>query len=910
MPNPAAATIRLRGWAAGRPTAGLGVLVAANQVVTCAHVVNAALGRGLRDPRRPGESDLVQVEFPLLEQSPVRLARVVAWAPPLGQDGGGDVAGLVLTEGAPVDAAPARFAADGPGPWARLQAFGYPDSPPRSNGMWVDIELKGQVGRRLIQVESLSGQTVKAQPGYSGSAAWDPATGQTVGLLQVAPFADEPERDAYLLPPLAIAEAWEEPFGYLLMPENPYRGLEPFTASHAAMFFGRDDDITELTGRVRRQPVTVVAGPSGAGKSSMVLAGLIPALQREQQWSVALARPGEDPWLRLATALLQARHSQQATVTLEESSAEVARLQQDGLGPIGRFLRSQNRPLLVVVDQFEELLASGPPDHVLLDLLLPAPETVEVAVRVVLVLRSDFLPSLESIPGFHTRLNERLYFLSPLTADQMRRAITYPATAREVSFEPHLVKQMLDDAADGTLPLLEFTLTRLWETQRNKTLNLVGYHQMGGVHGALDQFAEESAARLTGTSAKALDQVLLKLVRAHGLGPVTRQRVLEADVTAADWDVLLRLADARLVILDTDTTDRRPYAELAHESLVTSWKRLKNLVKENSEFLNWLGWVEGRDAEGDWIPEVRIAEALHWLDLRRDSIPDRVKTFIRSSLAAANARRELAMKQQQAQVRIQENERLERALLPTPILSDPRLSISARSRPRAVGWVIGGQFYDVVEGADGWAHVLIGEVRGRGPDAAALGVSLRVAWRTLVLAGSAADKVFSTANDLFMHERTDNEMSATLCMLSVAPNRGSAMFRSAGHLPPLLITDDEVLEPQVSTGPPLGTADQQGWPLTQVQLNDNWSILVYTSGLVEGRGGNSSARLGSEGLTFLLNDALRSRPSEAPQSSGGALTARNDDMLLDQVLMQAIRLNSGEADDLAALVLSCHFPHG
>ena len=74
------AIVRLRSWAAGRPTAGLGLLVGASQLVTCAHVVNAAMGRGLREQAHPGESDLVQVEFPLLPGSPVRNARVAAAA--------------------------------------------------------------------------------------------------------------------------------------------------------------------------------------------------------------------------------------------------------------------------------------------------------------------------------------------------------------------------------------------------------------------------------------------------------------------------------------------------------------------------------------------------------------------------------------------------------------------------------------------------------------------------------------------------------------------------------------------------------------------------------------------------------------------------------------------------------------
>ena len=288
------AIVRLRGWAASRPTAGLGLLAGAGQLVTCAHVVNSALGRGLREQAQPGESDLVQVEFPLLPETPVRLARVVTWVPPPRSGaGGGDVAGLVLTEVAPGGAAPARFALAAPGPGTRLRVFGYPGDPAREGGMWVDVDLKGEVGGQLLQVESRGDQTVKAQPGYSGSPVWDDSAGEAVGLVQSAPLADEPDRDASLLPPLAIARAWEVLFDYLLVPENPYRGLEPFTAEQAAVFFGRDADIAALAARVRAQPVVVVVGPSGAGKSSLVQAGLIPALQREQRWSVALVRPGK-----------------------------------------------------------------------------------------------------------------------------------------------------------------------------------------------------------------------------------------------------------------------------------------------------------------------------------------------------------------------------------------------------------------------------------------------------------------------------------------------------------------------------------------------------------------------------------------------------------------------------------------
>ena len=633
------AIVRLFQAATGRPTAGLGLLVGREHLVTCAHVVNSALGRDKYEQAQPGESERVQVEFPLLPKTPVRFARVVTWQPPPRRGTGGvDVAGLILDEEAPVGATPGRFAVGSPETGRRLQVFGYPAIPPRHTGMWVDVELKGEVSGQLYQVQCCGDQSVKAQPGYSGSPVWDRSTGQAVGLLQTAPPADYPERDAYLLHPLTVAQAWEQQFDYLLVPGNPYCGLRPFTAENAEVFFGRDDDIAALTAFVHKRPVVVVVGPSGVGKSSLVQAGLIPALKRDRPWSIAVVRPGQDPWLRLAAGILCAREGPEAEVTLERLRDEGDRLRADGLTQVAQFLRSENRPLLMVVEQLEELLAiDGRPDQDLLDLLLPLPGQAEASARIVLTLRADFQPALQAIPGFHTRLNERLYLLSPLTSGQMRQAVERPAEARDVQFDEGLVDQILADAARGSLPVLEFTLTKLWGTQHQKTLTFMGYHQMGGVNGALNRFADEKAADLTDTAAYLLDRVLLRLVRTPVGSPdlATQQRVFQSQIPAAEWQIIRRLADARLVTVDTGPTDREPYAELAHESLITAWQRLNNLVTENAEFLNWLARVEHRAAEGDPLPEARIAEARRWLEARPDDIPKAVVAFIKSSETAA-----------------------------------------------------------------------------------------------------------------------------------------------------------------------------------------------------------------------------------------------------------------------------------
>ena len=651
-----AATVRVRCWRDGRPTtAGLGLLVGAGQVVTCAHVVNTALGRRQDEQAAPGRSDVVQVELPLLPRAPVRDARVVRWRPPdNAAGGGGDVAGLALTEDAPEGAAPARFMTAVPAPGTWLRVFGYPGDPPRPDGAFVDVDLKGQIGWQMLQVESRD-QTVRVQPGFSGSPVWNPVTGEAAGLLYAAPRAGEPQRDACLLPPKAVAATWEELFGYLLVPENPYRGLEPFTAAQASVFFGRDDDTAALTKRVRAQPVTVVVGPSGVGKSSLVQAGLISALG--DSWSVALVRPGQDPWLRLAAGLLRAQHGTDSRVTEAECRKEVGRLRADGLGPVAEFLRSQDRQLLVVVDQFEEVLATGAdPDPALLDLLLPQPAMTVQAARVVLTLRADYQPTLQSIPGFHPRLNSRLYLLSPLTRPQIADAVQRPAAIRGVDFEPQLAAQIITDAIGGALPVLEFTLTRLWQAQRRKTLTFAGYHAMGGVRGALDRFADQQAAQLSDTAAELLDRVLLRLVRVPvGTPELTiRQRAWKSQIPAVEWQLLQRLATARLVVQDVNSADGEPYAELAHETLITAWRRLSELVAANSEFLAWLAWAYQRAKDNDPLPEERIPEARHWAATRPADLPPAVATFIRSSETAVEERlRELREARDQAEAALE-----------------------------------------------------------------------------------------------------------------------------------------------------------------------------------------------------------------------------------------------------------------
>ena len=346
------------------------------------------------------------------------------------------------------------------------------------------------------------------------------------------------------------------------------------------------------------------------------------------------------------------------------------------------------------------------------------------------------------------------------------------------------------------------------------------------------------------------------------------------------------ISDAACVLLDLGLPDSQGLQGLRQLLRIEPEAAVVVLTGQASEHL---GEQAVRAGAQDYLVKGEVAgHMLH-----------RVIRYAVERRRAEEAQRELRV----AQVLAQENARLERGLLPSPVLADSRLSVSARCHAGGQQHLLGGDFYDVVEAADGWVHALIGDVCGRGPAEAALGVCLRVAWRTLVLAGRSADEILVTLNQLLEHERQDDTMFATLCMMSVTPDRRTGWVRMAGHLPPLLLTGGGVLELQTPTSPPLGLSPVHDWPGTPVPLDGSWSVLLYTDGLIEGRIGKGSERLGSEGLMELIRIALRAAPEGNGEAGAGRVPA--DGRLLDRVIEHVRELNGRDLDDdLAILALS------
>jgi serine phosphatase RsbU (regulator of sigma subunit) len=253
---------------------------------------------------------------------------------------------------------------------------------------------------------------------------------------------------------------------------------------------------------------------------------------------------------------------------------------------------------------------------------------------------------------------------------------------------------------------------------------------------------------------------------------------------------------------------------------------------------------------------------------------------------ADEARQQLEL----ARLQHEENARLERGLLPAPLVDDDGLELTAHYRPGRERALLGGDFYDAVQVADGRIHAVIGDVSGHGPDAAALGVSLRIAWRTLVLAGRGEDEVLPTLQTLHDVERHFSWMFTTLAMVTIAPDRGSVAVRLAGHPPPLLIERGAgiaTLSPE-RVDPPLGVVDDAVWTPHTYALPERWSLLLYTDGLIEGRTGVGADRLGGDGLQAMVRGL-------GDHAAAGLLAA---------LVERAEELNGGPMlDDVAAFLV-------
>jgi serine phosphatase RsbU (regulator of sigma subunit) len=259
--------------------------------------------------------------------------------------------------------------------------------------------------------------------------------------------------------------------------------------------------------------------------------------------------------------------------------------------------------------------------------------------------------------------------------------------------------------------------------------------------------------------------------------------------------------------------------------------------------------------------------------------------------ATERAERELLLADAQAR----EVERLERGLAPSPLVGDADIWSASCNRAGRLRALLGGDFFDLVESGDGRLHAVIGDVCGHGADEAAIGASMRAAWRALRLAGASQTVVLETISRVFEQERHLPRLFTTLCEIEIDAARRTAKVVSAGHPQPLLLSDVGARPlAEGRPGPAIGLGDGP-WDASEVALPERWAILLYTDGIVEGRIGDGPERLGEARMSEMLSAQMRKEAAawhERPKE------------LLEWLLDSVESLGTGPlVDDVAMLLL-------
>ncbi|AWZ10663.1 hypothetical protein DRB96_37445 [Streptomyces sp. ICC1] len=636
--------------------AGAGFLVTEDILATCAHVVRAA-GSG------PGET--VRLLFPHVDGAPGAEALVLEepWRDPEAQD----VAMLRLSGTSNWPAPLALGSAAGCG-GHRVRSFGFPaQAPPGGHyGYGAAGDLLPATENRGVHLQLTGANDLTT--GFSGGPVVDEGTGLVIGMVTEITTPDENERGqeiAYVTPTQVLREVWPE-----LTEQDvcPYRGLESFTAEHAQWFEGRKDAVRQVLANLAEQRVTLLLGPSGSGKSSLVQAGVLPALAAGElpgsdMWSSVLVRPRQDLLAELERAGLLGADSDGIAAAVTHKLAAEPGCQR----------------LVLIVDQFEEFFTQ-PSTGRQLERRLAATEQITTAVRshaalsVILIMRDDFYPQQAALAPklLEAAMPGLLNIPGTLSQEDLHDIITRPAENAGAHFELGLPEQIITDVLattpEGTttrcapvtvLPLLELALSQLWQRRKDGYLTHDAYQRIGQVTGSLTTWCETALTQLPPDRLPIAQRILTSLVHSadpHRNIPAVREQVplhdlrdLAADVSGGsdsgkDIDeVLATLTGHRIITTHTprvslvhNTPPALPVAELIHDALIRDWATLREWVRQDHRFQEWLdnarAW-QARYAEGnhpgDLLGGTALAEGLEWSQQRR--LPGDIAAFLTAS---------------------------------------------------------------------------------------------------------------------------------------------------------------------------------------------------------------------------------------------------------------------------------------
>jgi len=419
---------------------------------------------------------------------------------------------------------------------------------------------------------------------------------------------------------------------------SPYPGLRPLEAADAGIFFGRDALVVETLSRIQAiknaeaPRLLVLLGASGVGKSSLLRAGLLPHLARDDRNYLPLgvvrpSGPSGETLLQSLEAALEAQGLGMPRFDIQKAITGGAQTLRPLLQElVTEALKSLGDPeakpptLVLAIDQGEEffLEKDTKESDQLLALLQELTAADDPALLVLMTIRSDAFEQLQNTPVLE-KIPVQVQHLPPLPLTNYRQVIEGPAARRQpkpLEIEPKLIEVLLDDIGeDGgrdALPLLAFTMEQLYRKYgaSQGRLELGSYEQLGGIKGSINAAINNAFKAANNDSSIPRDEdARLKLLRRGmipwlaGIDPDThnprRQRARQSDIPKEALPLIGLLVEQRLLFKDADQNTGEPTIEVANELLLRQWNELQNWLKEDAAALINLEIVK-RDAR-TWI---------------------------------------------------------------------------------------------------------------------------------------------------------------------------------------------------------------------------------------------------------------------------------------------------------------------
>ncbi|MDQ3096301.1 MAG: serine/threonine-protein phosphatase, partial [Actinomycetota bacterium] len=198
---------------------------------------------------------------------------------------------------------------------------------------------------------------------------------------------------------------------------------------------------------------------------------------------------------------------------------------------------------------------------------------------------------------------------------------------------------------------------------------------------------------------------------------------------------------------------------------------------------------------------------------------------------------------------------LQQSLLPPHLPRVPGVQVAAYFVPAASGEEVVGDFYDVFEGRRGAWCVLLGDVAGKGPEAATLTAMARYTLRAAAARSVQPRKILAALNAAMLHQRPDDDRFLTVAFATLRRigERLVLSVCSAGHPPPLVRRADGEVELACPPGMPMGMFERPTLVEAKVELGPGDAVVFYSDGVTEARRG--SDELGMERLRDLVRDA-------------------------------------------------------